>query len=362
MKAVLNSGKAGAPTLESVDPLDPGPKDVTIRVMASGVCHSDLSASRGLLGPLGTVVLGHEGAGVIEAIGSKVTGLGVGDRVIVSFRPVCGHCWYCVRGQTQHCLTRVGLAGDAARVLRREGDTAKCFIGLGTFAEYMNVNETNVVKVETDLPYEQLALIGCGVTTGVGAALNTAQVTPGSSVAVIGCGGVGQAVVQGAKIGGATRIIAIDPVALKRDAALAFGATHTIDPSEVGSVEAVRALTGGRGVDYSFEVIGISTTMREAHAMLRPGGLAVLVGVPPEGVEVTFNARELQSGERRISGCSYGSAQVKRDFLDYIDYAESGQLDLASMVSRTIALSDIEDAFQAMESGAVIRSVVVPRT
>jgi S-(hydroxymethyl)glutathione dehydrogenase/alcohol dehydrogenase len=234
------------------------------------------------------------------------------------------------------------------------------FVGLGTFAEYMTVNVASVVKVETDLPDEQLALIGCGVTTGVGAVLNTAEVTPGSTVAIIGCGGVGQSVIQGARIAGATQIIAIDPIALKRDTAVAFGATHVIDPLESDSVESVRELTEGRGADYAFEVIGLPTTMVQAHAMIRPGGTAVLVGVPSSGAEVTFNARNLQSGGRKIIGCTYGSAQVKRDFVDFISFAERGLLDLGAMVTRTISLSEVGEAFRALISGEVIRTVILP--
>jgi S-(hydroxymethyl)glutathione dehydrogenase / alcohol dehydrogenase len=360
VRAVLNTGIDGVPEVERVEPLSPGPGDVTIRVLASGVCHSDLSASRGLLGPLGSVVLGHEGSGVVEDVAPDVVGLTAGDRVIASFRPACGRCWYCVRDQSQHCATRVGLAGDVDRVRRADGVRAKTFVGLGTFAEFMTVSATSVVRVETDLPDSQLALIGCGVTTGVGAVLNTARVTPGAAVAVIGCGGVGQSVIQGARIAGAGLIVAIDPVPLKREAALQFGATHTIDPNLDDAVEAVQTLTEGRGADYSFEVIGLPSTMVAAHAMLRPGGAAVLVGVPSSEATVTFSARGLQSGERKILGCSYGSAQVKRDFHDFVRFAEQGQLDLASMVTRTVSLHEVGEAFRAMESGEVIRSVVVP--
>jgi S-(hydroxymethyl)glutathione dehydrogenase/alcohol dehydrogenase len=265
-----------------------------------------------------------------------------------------------VRDQSQHCETRVGLAGDRDRVRRSDGATAKTFVGLGTFAELMTVSATSLVRVETDLPDSQLALIGCGVTTGVGAVLNTARVAPGSAVAVIGCGGVGQSVIQGSRIAGAGLIVAIDPVALKRDAARQFGATHTVDPTQEDSVEVVKSLTEGRGADYSFEVIGLPSTMVAAHDMLRPGGAAVLVGVPSAGATVTFSARGLQSGERKILGCSYGSAQVKRDFHDFVRFAEQGQLDLAAMVTRTVTLDEVGASFQAMESGEVIRSVVIP--
>ena len=206
-------------SVEEVTPLDPGPTDVIVRITASGVCHSDLSVINGTL-PAGQVVLGHEGTGVVEKVGADVNRVHVGDRVIGSFIPACGVCWYCLHDQSNLCAETYSVM-FVPRVRRAERRGAsRRMTGLGTFAEMMTVSQHSVVKVESDLPDEQLALIGCGVTTGVGAALNTARVEPGSIVAVIGCGGVGQAVIQGARIAGAARIIAIDPVAMKRDAAL----------------------------------------------------------------------------------------------------------------------------------------------
>ena len=203
-------------SVEEVTPIDPGPGDLIVRITASGVCHSDLSVINGTL-PAGRVVLGHEGTGVVEKVGSDITDLQVGDRVIGSFIPACGVCWYCLHDQSNLCEHTYNVM-FVPRVRRADGEEMVAMTGLGTFAEMMTVQQMSVVKVESDLPDEQLALIGCGVTTGVGAALNTARVEPGSIVAVIGCGGVGQAVIQGARIAGAARIIAIDPVALKRDA------------------------------------------------------------------------------------------------------------------------------------------------
>ena len=213
MKAALCLEQDQPLSVEEVTPIDPGPGDVIVRITASGVCHSDLSVINGTL-PAGRVVLGHEGTGVIEKVGSDVTGLAVGDRVIGSFIPACGVCWYCLHDQSNLCEHTYNVM-FVPRVRRADGEEMVAMTGLGTFAELMTVQQMSVVKVETDLPDEQLALIGCGVTTGVGAALNTAQVEPGSIVAVIGCGGVGQAVIQGARIAGAARIIAIDPVALQ---------------------------------------------------------------------------------------------------------------------------------------------------
>jgi S-(hydroxymethyl)glutathione dehydrogenase/alcohol dehydrogenase len=231
--------------------------------------------------------------------------------------------------------------------------------GLGTFAEQMTVDESAVVKVQTDVPAEQLALIGCGVTTGVGAALNTAAVKPGSSVAVIGCGGVGQAVIQGARIAGAARIFAIDPVELKRKAAEQLGATDLIDPADGDPVEQVKAATGGRGADYAFEVIGLPETIVQAYMTARRGGTAVVVGMPRWDSQVTLPGFGLFFEEKKLLGCVYGSAQVRRDFPRFVDLVETGRLDLNAMVSRRVKLDEINDAFRAMQAGEVIRSVIV---
>ncbi len=233
-------------------------------------------------------------------------------------------------------------------------------VGLGTFAETMTVHEASVVPVTTDLPDEQLALIGCGVTTGLGAALNVARVTPGSHVAVIGCGGVGLAAVQGARIAGAAEIIAVDPVASRRDAASAAGATDLVDPTVEDTVEAIRARTGGRGAEFTIEAVGRADTAHAAFDGARPGGRIVIIGFPRVGTEFTWEAQHFLSGQKVISGTSLGSGNVRRDIPKYIRLAERGLLDLGGLVSTTIHLDGINDAFAALERGEVIRSVVVP--
>jgi S-(hydroxymethyl)glutathione dehydrogenase/alcohol dehydrogenase len=230
--------------------------------------------------------------------------------------------------------------------------------GLGTFAEQMTCNEGSIVKIESDLPDEQLALIGCGVTTGVGAALNTAEVQPGTTVAVIGCGGVGQAVIQGARIAGASRIIAVDPVELKRKTAEQLGATDFVDPGEGDAVAQVQQLTSGRGVDYAFEVIGLPETVLQAYNMIRKGGTAIMVGMTRAEAQVTLPTFDLFFNEKTLKGSKYGSGQVRRDFQRFVDLIETGRLDTNSMVSKTIKLDDVNDAFTAMEKGEVIRSVI----
>jgi S-(hydroxymethyl)glutathione dehydrogenase/alcohol dehydrogenase len=232
------------------------------------------------------------------------------------------------------------------------------FAALGTFTDQMTVHEASVVRVDTDIPDAQLALIGCGVTTGVGAALNTARVEPGSSVAVIGCGGVGQAVIQGARIAGAGRIIAVDPVELKRKAAEQLGATDLVDPAAGDPVAQVQALTGGRGADYAFEVIGLPETINQAYATARRGGTVIVVGMPRMDSQVTLGGFGLFYEEKRLLGCVYGSSQVRRDFPRFVGLVEAGRLDLADMVSAEIGLDDVNDAFRAMQAGEVIRSVI----
>jgi S-(hydroxymethyl)glutathione dehydrogenase/alcohol dehydrogenase len=245
------------------------------------------------------------------------------------------------------------------RGTRADGSPYICMTGLGTFAEAITTSEYSVVCIDGDVPDEQLALIGCGVTTGVGAALNTAAVQPGSTVAVLGCGGVGQAVVQGARIAGAARIIAIDTVPMKREQAQKFGATDLIDPAKGDAVEQVKQLTGGRGADYAFEVIGLPATILQTYNMTRNGGTVCIVGMSRMDAQVTFPAFQLFFEEKKILGCKYGSAKVRRDFQRFIDLIESGRLDTTHMVSRRISLDQVNEAFRAMEAGEVIRSVIV---
>ena len=340
----------------SLPPL--GPRDVRVETGASGVCHTDLTAWRGLTQLPFPLVLGHEGAGTVTEVGSQVTRCAPGDRVIMSWAPQCGQCYYCIRGEGQHC-------DEAAHKFRHrpalaDGTEVAGVGGIGTFAEEMQTSEIAVVPVRSDLPFEQLALIGCGVATGVGAALWTARVEPGSTVAVIGAGGVGLSVIQGAAIAGAARIIAIDPIESKRSQALTFGATETLDPAAGDVVAHVKERTGGRGVDYAFEVVGVPDLIRQAFDLVRPRGTAVVVGMPRHDATVTVPVLPLFKEEKRIVGSFYGSAQVLRDFPLLVQLAESGRLDLASMVSRRLTLTEATAAFDAMRAGEVIRSVLIP--
>jgi S-(hydroxymethyl)glutathione dehydrogenase / alcohol dehydrogenase len=336
------------------------PTEVHLRIDASGVCRSDETIRRHGMGGLGPVILGHEGAGTVLEVGSQVGDLSPGNRVIGAFQPACGSCWHCVRSRTHHCEQIMHVATQAHWKDDHSGDRTWSMSGLGTFAEEAVVDRMSVVAVNTDLPAEQLALIGCAVMTGVGAALNTARIEPGSVVAVLGCGGVGQFVVQGARIAGASRIVAIDPVLRKREAATANGATDVIDPTTADAIEVVRDMTGGRGADYAFEVALSGPTLRQAYDLCRNAGTVVAVGMPTAGTTVEFDAYQLFSTEKRLLGCYYGSGQVRRDFPRLVALAEAGRLDLAGAVSRRIALDDVNEAFVAMANGGVIRSVIVP--
>jgi S-(hydroxymethyl)glutathione dehydrogenase/alcohol dehydrogenase len=358
MRAAIFVGEGKPLAVEELEPAPPGPRDVIVEVSASGVCHSDLSIVNGYVPLPPPSILGHEGAGTVVEVGTDVTAVRPGDRIIASFIPSCGACFWCLHDQSNLC-EQMWSFSMVPRATRTDGASVTAMTGLGTFSDYMTINEKSAIKVDTDLPEEQLALIGCGVTTGVGAALNTARIRPGATVAVVGCGGVGTAVIQGARIAGAARIIAVDPVELKRKTAEQLGATDFVDPSAGDPVAQVQGLTGGRGADYAFEVIGLPETILQVYAMTRTGGTAVMVGMPRMDATVTFPAWQLFGGEKRLLGCVYGSAQVKRDFHRFIGLVETGRLDLGAMVTRRISLGEVNDAFRAMEAGEVIRSVIV---
>lgn len=357
MRAAVLSAFGQPLAIEELTPPPLGPHDVRVRVEASGVCHSDLSVAQGKLPSPLPMVLGHEGSGTVLELGGAVDQLAIGDRVIASFVPACGACWSCANGEG-HLCTASADARQAVRGTRTDGSTVTAMSGLGTFADIMTTGAASVVKVETDLPADQLALLGCAVTTGVGAVLNTANVRAGATVAVIGAGGVGQAVVQGARIAGASRILVVDPVALKREAARTAGATDVIDPAEGDPVAQLLDATGGRGVDDAFEVVGHPDTILQAFGAARRGGTVVIVGMAGGGATVSFPANRLFADAKRILGCFYGSAAIRRDFPRMIRLIEAGRLDVGSMVSRHLRLDEVDEGFRAMEAGEVIRSVI----
>jgi S-(hydroxymethyl)glutathione dehydrogenase / alcohol dehydrogenase len=359
MRAALLTEYGKPLEIEEVSTAPLGPRDARVRINASGVCHSDVTiAAGGIPGMELPVILGHEGSGTILETGAEVTRVKTGDRVILALFPVCGICFHCIRDESHLCES-LGALSMTPRMRRADGSGLRSLSALGTFADEAVIDETLLVKVDTDLPDEELALLGCGVTTGVGAALNTARVTPGATVAVVGCGGVGQSVLQGARIAGASRIFAVDPVELKRKTAEQLGATDLIDPGAGDPVEQVKAATGGRGVDFSFEVLGRPETTMQAYGMARRHGTVTLVGMGRAEHTVTFSMLQLLMDEKRFLPSLYGSSQARRDLPRFVSLVETGRLDLGSMVSRRIKLDEVNDAFRAMEAGEVIRSVIV---
>ncbi|MCB0988996.1 MAG: Zn-dependent alcohol dehydrogenase [Microthrixaceae bacterium] len=361
--AVLPAFDAPIETRDDVEIAPPGPGEVRIKVMASGVCHSDLSVQNGTI-PLPTpIVLGHEGSGIVEEIGEGVTRLAVGDHVVLSFVPACGECYTCTHGQPYICEKSAAQAAggllDMTTRLTSGGAPLHQMACLGTYGQYAIVPEISAVKIDDDVPFEVAALIGCGVLTGVGAALNTAEIRPGDTVAVIGCGGVGLNVIQGAKIAGATKIIAVDMFESKLEMAREFGATDTVKADEGDPVSAVAALAGGRGADVTFEVIGLGPTIEQAINTTRPGGQVILVGVPRMDVMVNLNAAFTWLYlAKSIKGCWYGSSDVYRDVPKLLDLWKKGELNLEGLISKEITVDQVNEAFADMQAGTVARSVI----
>jgi S-(hydroxymethyl)glutathione dehydrogenase / alcohol dehydrogenase len=334
-----------------------GPGEVKVKIEATGVCHSDLSCLNGTIPQAVPAVLGHEGAGIIAEVGEGVTDVQVGDHVIVAWSPPCGECAYCgPRQQPNLCsnIQMVMMGGNPHFTL--DGNPVFGMAGIGTFAEELVIPHQAVVKIDDDVPLEIGSLIGCGVMTGVGAVLNTAKVTPDSSVVVFGCGGVGISCIQGAKVAGASVIVAVDLNDQKLADAQRFGATHACRPDELDSLKA--SLTGGDGFDYAFEAIGLPTTMRACYDVIRRGGTACIVGVGRLDEMVSFSAFELFYSEKTLVGSYYGSADVRSDFHKLLGYWKDGQLDLDGMITRRIKLDDINDAFAAMQRSEGIRQVI----
>jgi S-(hydroxymethyl)glutathione dehydrogenase/alcohol dehydrogenase len=331
-----------------------GPGQVHVKLVSSGVCHSDVSAQNGTIPAMLPCVLGHEGAGIVQEVGAGVTDLAVGDHAIISFTPACRVCRMCLRGKANLCETTMQMLMSANF---RVGDKiVPGFTGCGTFAEEMIVPEAAVIKVDADIPLSVVSLIGCGVMTGVGAAINTADIRPGTSVCVIGCGGVGIAAIQGARIAGAADIVAVDTVPAKLEMAKKFGATQGVTPDALEGAKL--EVTGGEGFDYALECVGNPATIRATYDTVRRGGTAVVVGVGRLDQKIEFSAFELFYAEKTLRGSMYGSANVRVDFPRLLRLWKNGKLDLEGMISRRIQIDEINDAFRAMQAGEVIRSVI----
>jgi S-(hydroxymethyl)glutathione dehydrogenase / alcohol dehydrogenase len=351
--------EVGGPfVVEDIELAPVGPHDVRVEMAASGVCHSDLSVQNGTIPFMFPTVLGHEGAGVVAEVGDAVTRVAPGDHVVLTWMPACRRCPWCLSGQAMLC--EAGLAESLAGPYASLGGQALVRgLGTATFGEQTLVPEGEVVRIDPSVPLELAALVGCALATGVGAVWNTAGVSPGSTVAVVGCGGVGLSVIQGARLAGARTVVAVDRVASKLELATTMGATATVDASVEDAAAAVRALTDGRGADYSFEVVGRAESIRTAFTSARRGGTVVLVGAGSSSEEVTFSAFELFVDAKTVVGCVYGSTDADRDFPVLVDLIRRGLLDAAGLVTRRISLDEINDACRAMEKGEVARSVIV---
>jgi S-(hydroxymethyl)glutathione dehydrogenase / alcohol dehydrogenase len=343
--------------IQDVEVDAPGPREVLMRTAAAGVCHSDLHFMEGKYPYPTPAVLGHESAGVVEAVGRDVTYVRPGDHVITCLAVFCGSCRYCTTGRPQLCdKTPTRRPPDGPQRLSQEGRPVFQFLDMSSFAEQMLVHEHGLVKIDPEMPLDRAALIGCGVTTGLGAVFNTAGVRPGESVAVVGAGGIGLNCIQGAALAGAGRVIAVDMVPAKLDLARSFGATDTVDASQGEAVAEVLERSGG-GVDHAFEAIGLKVAAEQCFAMLAKGGTATVIGMIPVGQSVELPGVAFLA-EKRIQGSNMGSTRVRVDMPRYVDLYLQGRLKLDELVSARRPLDEVNAAFDAMKAGEVARSLI----
>jgi S-(hydroxymethyl)glutathione dehydrogenase/alcohol dehydrogenase len=373
MKAAVFYGPNQPLKIEQVDIDDPREHEVLVRTAASGVCHSDLHFVEGLYPHPAPAILGHEAAGVVEKVGSAVTYLKPGDHVISCPSVFCGYCEECMSGHPNRCSNRAATqrAKNEKPRMSKGGQPVRQFADLSTYAEKMLVHENALVKITHDIPLDRAALIGCGVTTGVGAVLNTAKIEPGSTVAVFGCGGVGISAIQGARIAGARMIIAVDQFESKLAMARRFGATHTIDASQADAVEEIQKLTStsagemviegfgkSGGVDYTFEAVGLKKLAEQCFEAIKPGGTATIIGMIPVGQKVELDGPKFLT-ERKIQGTMMGGNRFRIDMPRYIDYYLQGRLNLDDMISKRARLENVNEAFESMKKGEVARTVLM---
>ena len=357
MKAAVFHGANQPLTVEEIQIDKPMAREVIVKTMASGVCHSDLHFVDGLYPMQAPCILGHEAAGIVEEVGSLVSQYKPGDHVICCLSVFCGNCERCLSGESYLCRSpEVRRGREDPPKYTWNGNPVAQFANLSTYAEKMLVHENAIVKVRDDMPWEGAALIGCGVTTGVGASMNTAAVKPGSTVAVFGAGGVGLAAIQGARIAGARTIIAVDIHENKMKTARDLGATHTVDASSGDAVQKVLDIVPG-GVDYSFECIGLKSAAEQAFETIRDGGTATIVGMIPVGQKIEVEG-SVMLRSKKLQGCSMGSNHFKVHMPQYVDLYMQGRLKLDEMVTRTGKLEDVNEAFRAMKAGEVARTVL----
>lgn len=357
VRAAVLSAPGESLRVTELDLPEPGPGQVRVRIAATGVCHSDLSLARGTLRQAMPVVLGHESAGTVVSVGEGVTSTAPGARVVLCWAPPDGTCWYCLQGEPWLCET----SSSAASAPYATVDGQDVYPGLSTagFAEETVVSARAVIPVPDEVPLEHAALVGCAVMTGVGAVLNTAKVRAGQSVLVVGLGGVGLSVVQGARLAGAGTVVVVDRSPDKLELALTMGATHVL---EAGGelAKQVRGLTDGRGADHAFDCVGLADTIRPAWSATRRGGVTTIVGIGGKEQQVSFTALELFHFARTIQGCVYGSTDPLVDIPRILGHAAEGRLDLGALISGTVGLDGIDRAFADMAAGTAVRTLVVP--
>ena len=345
-------------TIETVEIDPPGRNEVLVRTHAAGLCHSDLHFIQGKYPTPVPAVLGHEAAGVVEAVGEGVTHVQPGDHVVSCLSVFCGHCEYCVSGHLSVCNnTAVKMRPGVAKRLHWKGEHLNQYLNLSSFAEKMLVHENALVKIRSDMPLDLAALLGCGVLTGYGSVTRSARIQAGSSVAVIGCGGVGLSTIHAARLAGAARIIAGDIDPSKLEMAKLFGATDGVDANAPDMVAQIVKLTNG-GVDYAFECIGLKQSTEASFAMLRPRGLATIVGMIPLGTKIELHGFDFLA-ERRIQGSMMGSNNFTVDIPRLVDFHMQGRMQLEQLVSQRLRLEDINEGFEAMQRGGIARSVIV---
>jgi Zn-dependent alcohol dehydrogenase len=364
VRGIVLEQTGGPLTVAELELAPPGPQEVLVRLRASGVCHSDWNAVDGTSETVCPAVLGHEGAGVVEAIGSEVSRVAVGDHVALSWTPWCGDCEECARDLPQLCSTvwpAMGTGGlmDGTPRLSRDGQPIYHYSFLSTFADACVVPERSCIPIEDDVPFDVAALVGCAVSTGAGAVWRTAGVQPGDRVAVVGCGGVGLSALLAAVAVGAEPIVAVDAVPRKLEVARSFGATATVEwqGSAEATAEAVRDATGG-GVDYAIEATGRAEAMETAFLSTRKRGAAVLIGIPRAEATLSLPAVTIPRMERRILGSIYGSTKPERDFSHTLDLFRAGRLPLDRLITHRLPLEEAERGFELMQSGDAVRVVL----
>ncbi len=346
--------------MEQLELQEPRAGEVLVRYVASGVCHSDLHVMQGIMAHPLPVILGHEGAGVVEAVGESVTSVQVGDHVLTSYIPSCGRCPYCVVGRGNLCDLRDKprhLMHDGTARFRKGEAEIYHFLQVSSYAERAVLPETSVISIRKDAPLDVVCLVSCGVTAGAGAVINRAKVVPGSSVAVFGCGGVGLNAIQAAALMGAGKVIAVDVFDQKLEWSREFGATHLVNAAKEDAVERIQQLCGRGGADYAIEAIGGAKTIEQAFAAVHRGGTVVIIGVSPDGTRLSIDPQMLLQ-ERILTGSSFGGSRQRVDLPMFVDLFMEGKYKLRELISRQVELEDLNHAYELLERGEVRRSVV----